>query len=119
MHVCCAALTHGVFHFEKQCSEGRLLLCAAAITVTADHETFESTDAGASLTFPQQAGTIRKNGFMVIKGRPCKVRRGRGSRIAEQPTTKQSATALQPCSCTGQAPFEANGQSCCAGWQQA
>jgi translation initiation factor 5A len=38
-----------------------------------DHETFESTDAGASLTFPQQAGTIRKNGFMVIKGRPCKI----------------------------------------------
>ncbi|GBF88344.1 eukaryotic translation initiation factor 5A [Raphidocelis subcapitata] len=37
------------------------------------HETFESTDAGASLTYPQQAGTIRKNGYMVAKGRPCKV----------------------------------------------
>ncbi|KIY96709.1 Eukaryotic translation initiation factor 5A-1 [Monoraphidium neglectum] len=37
------------------------------------HETFESTDAGASLTYPQQAGSIRKNGFMVAKGRPCKV----------------------------------------------
>ncbi len=36
---------------------------------------FESADAGASLTYPQQAGTIRKNGFLVIKGRPCKVRR--------------------------------------------
>jgi translation initiation factor 5A len=34
---------------------------------------FESADAGASLTFPQQAGTIRKNGFIVIKNRPCKV----------------------------------------------
>lgn len=34
---------------------------------------FESADAGASLTYPQQAGTIRKNGFLVIKGRPCKV----------------------------------------------
>jgi len=38
-----------------------------------EHETFESADAGASLTYPQQAGTIRKNGFIVIKGRPCKV----------------------------------------------
>jgi len=38
-----------------------------------DHETFESADAGASLTYPQQAGTIRKNGHIVIKGRPCKV----------------------------------------------
>jgi len=38
-----------------------------------DHETFESAESGASLVYPQQAGTIRKNGFMVIKGRPCKV----------------------------------------------
>lgn len=34
---------------------------------------FEAADAGASTTFPQQAGTIRKNGFIVIKNRPCKV----------------------------------------------
>lgn len=34
---------------------------------------FESADAGASLTYPQQAGTVRKNAFLVIKGRPCKV----------------------------------------------
>ena len=34
---------------------------------------FESADSGASTTFPQQAGTVRKNGFLVIKGRPCKV----------------------------------------------
>jgi len=36
-------------------------------------ETFESADAGASLTYPQQAGTIRKNGYIVINGKPCKV----------------------------------------------
>ena len=34
---------------------------------------FEAADAGASMTYPQQAGTIRKNGFIVIKNRPCKV----------------------------------------------
>lgn len=34
---------------------------------------FESTDSGASKTFPMQAGSIRKNGYIVIKGRPCKV----------------------------------------------
>ena len=34
---------------------------------------FESSDSGASLTFPQQAGTIRKNAHLVVKGRPCKV----------------------------------------------
>jgi hypothetical protein len=34
---------------------------------------FESSESGASLTFPQQAGTIRKSAHLVIKGRPCKV----------------------------------------------
>ena len=38
-----------------------------------DVETFETTDAGASLVYPMQAGSVRKGGFMVIKGRPTKV----------------------------------------------
>uniref|UniRef100_A0A1J3J2I4 Eukaryotic translation initiation factor 5A n=2 Tax=Noccaea caerulescens TaxID=107243 RepID=A0A1J3J2I4_NOCCA len=38
-----------------------------------DEHHFESSDAGASKTYPQQAGTIRKSGYIVIKGRPCKV----------------------------------------------
>lgn len=38
-----------------------------------DTEQFESTDSGASGTYPMQAGLVRKNGYMVIKGRPCKV----------------------------------------------
>merc|ERR1719245_2269377 len=33
---------------------------------------FESTESGASHTFPQQAGEIRKGAFLMIKGRPCK-----------------------------------------------
>ncbi|TVU38108.1 hypothetical protein EJB05_11462 [Eragrostis curvula] len=38
-----------------------------------EHHFESKADAGASKTYPQQAGTIRKNGFLVIKGRPCKV----------------------------------------------
>ena len=38
-----------------------------------EEETFDTADAGASLTFPMAAGSVRKNGFIVIKGRPCKV----------------------------------------------
>jgi len=38
-----------------------------------DDETFESTDAGASETYPMEAGQIRKGGHIMIKGNPCKV----------------------------------------------
>jgi len=36
-------------------------------------ETFESTDSGASATYPCEAGQIRKGGHIMIKGNPCKV----------------------------------------------
>jgi translation initiation factor 5A len=36
-------------------------------------EEFEQVDAGSSSTYPTSAGSIKKNGFMVINGRPCKV----------------------------------------------
>lgn len=36
-------------------------------------EEFDQVDAGSSSTYPTSAGSIKKNGFMVINGRPCKV----------------------------------------------
>ena len=38
-----------------------------------DTEQFESADAGSSHTYPMEAGQIRKGGFIMIKGNPCKV----------------------------------------------
>jgi translation initiation factor 5A len=38
-----------------------------------DDETFESTDAGSSHTYPMEGGQIRKGGYLMIKERPCKV----------------------------------------------
>lgn len=38
-----------------------------------EEETFESTDAGSSTTYPMEGGQIRKGGYIMIKGNPCKV----------------------------------------------
>lgn len=36
-------------------------------------ETFEQATSGSSLTFPTQCSALRKGGFVVLKGKPCKV----------------------------------------------
>lgn len=38
-----------------------------------DQENFEKGEAGASHTYPQTAGTVKKGGYCMLKGFPCRV----------------------------------------------
>jgi len=38
-----------------------------------DVPTFDAAGAGASLTYPMQAGALRKGGHVILKEKPCKI----------------------------------------------
>jgi len=38
-----------------------------------DQHDFDQVGSGASATYPMQAGALRKNGYVMLKGRPCKI----------------------------------------------
>merc|ERR1712107_293003 len=59
-----------------------------------DEPTFESTDAGAALTYPQQAGELRKGSHVMIKGHACKVAEVTTSKTGKHGHAKAHIVAL-------------------------
>ncbi|EPS44603.1 hypothetical protein H072_1384 [Dactylellina haptotyla CBS 200.50] len=58
------------------------------------NQTFESAGAGASLTYPMQCSALRKNGFVVMKGRPCKIVDMSTSKTGKHGHAKVNLTAI-------------------------
>jgi translation initiation factor 5A len=59
-----------------------------------EQEQFESADAGASKTYPVQCSALRKNGFVVLNGRPCKIVEMSTSKTGKHGHAKVNITAI-------------------------
>merc|ERR1712087_302094 len=60
----------------------------------ADEEEFQQQDSGASTSYPIEAGQIRKGGYIMIKGRPCKVSEVTSSKTGKHGHAKCHFVAL-------------------------
>jgi len=57
-------------------------------------DNFEAVSSGAGDTFPQQCSALRKNGFVMIKDRPCKIVEMSTSKTGKHGHAKVHLTAL-------------------------
>lgn len=67
---CCTLPTKSAAPLISTSNSARTILRA---TMSDSEYAIESTDAGASEVIPMEAGQIKKGGYMMIKGKACKV----------------------------------------------
>merc|ERR1712173_391450 len=51
----------------------RFLVVLKVFCKMSDDETFEAAGAAGALTYPIQCSALRKNGYAMLKGHPCKI----------------------------------------------
>lgn len=67
---------------------------AEEAAATIEDYDFSGTTAGASDVFPSEAGQIKKGGYIMIKGRPCKVVNVSTSKTGKHGHAKANFTAV-------------------------
>merc|ERR1712154_293451 len=65
-----------------------------SVAMSDEGEQFETADSGASDTYPQQAGEIRKGSYLMIKGHPCKCTEVSTSKTGKHGHAKAHIVAL-------------------------
>lgn len=91
---------HGtVSEHERVAAEVETLACVSLLQLRCpssmeDAEQYQVAGSGASETYPVQCSSLRKNGFVMLKGRPCRIVEMTTSKTGKHGHAKVGASLL-------------------------